>query len=78
MSANHRRGVAQAYTVYETQNEVNFFIEIMKCLLCKCISIIIIIGSHVAQLVGCWTQNPRVMGSIPTGANCFMWNNILG
>ena len=32
----------------------------------------------MAHLVGCWTHNPRVMGSIPTGANCFMWDNILG
>ena len=23
------------------------------------------IRSHVAQLVGCWTHNPRVVGSIP-------------
>ena len=47
------------------------------------------LGSHVAQLVGCWTYNPRqlvgcwtynlrVMGSIPSDANCFMWDNILG
>ena len=35
-------------------------------------------GSHVAQLVGSWTYNPRVMGSIPSDANCFMWDNILG
>ena len=35
-------------------------------------------GSHVAQLVGCWTHNPRVMGSIPGDADCFMWDNILG
>ena len=35
-------------------------------------------GSHVAQLVGCWTYNPRVVGSIPSDANCFMWDNILG
>ena len=33
---------------------------------------------HVAQLVGCWTHNLRVVGSIPTDANCFMWDNILG
>ena len=31
---------------------------------------------HVAQLVGCWT--PRVVGSIPVDADCFMWDNILG
>ena len=36
------------------------------------------LGSHVAQLVGCWTYNPRVVGSIPSDANCFMWDNILG
>ena len=35
-------------------------------------------GSHVAQLVGCWTYNPRVVGLIPSDANCFMWDNILG
>ena len=35
-------------------------------------------GSHVAQFVGCWTHNPRVVGSIPSDANCFMWDNILG
>ena len=29
---------------------------------------------HVAQLVGCWTYNPRVVGSIPSDANCFMWD----
>ena len=28
-------------------------------------------GSHVAQLVGCWTHNQRVVGSIPS-------ENILG
>ena len=32
----------------------------------------------MAQLVGCWTHNPRVMGLIPTDANWFMWENILG
>ena len=32
----------------------------------------------MAQLVGCWTYNPRVVGSIPSDANCFMWDNILG
>ena len=32
----------------------------------------------MAQLVGCWNHSPRVVGSIPTDANCFMWNNILG
>ena len=36
------------------------------------------VGSHVAQLVGCWTYNPRVVGSIPSDTNCFMWDNILG
>ena len=36
------------------------------------------LGSQVAQLVGCWTYNPRVVGSIPSDANCFMWDNILG
>ena len=34
--------------------------------------------SHVAQLVGCWTYNPRVVGSIPSDANCFMWDSIFG
>ena len=29
----------------------------------------------LTQLVGCWT--PRVVGSIPGHANCFMWDNIL-
>ena len=37
-----------------------------------------LLGSHVAQLVGCWTYNSRVLGSIPTDANCFTWDNILG
>ena len=32
----------------------------------------------MAQLAGCWTHNPKVMGSIPKDANCFMWDNILG
>ena len=32
----------------------------------------------MAQLVGCSTCNPRVVGSIPGDANCFMWDNILG
>ena len=32
----------------------------------------------MAQLVGCWTHNPRVVGSIPGDADCFMWDNILG
>ena len=36
------------------------------------------LGSHVAQLVGCWTYNPRVVGSIPIDANCFMWITSLG
>ena len=31
----------------------------------------------MAQLVGCWTYNPRVVGSTPSDANCFMWDNIL-
>ena len=35
-------------------------------------------GSRVAQLVGCLTDNPRVVGSIPTDANCFIKDNILG
>ena len=35
-------------------------------------------GSHVAQLVGRWTHNPRVVGSLPGDADCFMWDNILG
>ena len=30
----------------------------------------------MAQLVGCWTRNPRVMGLIPGNADCFMWDNI--
>ena len=30
------------------------------------------LGSHVAQLVGCWTHNPRVEGSIPGDADCFL------
>ena len=36
------------------------------------------IGSDVAQLVGCWTHNPRVVGWIPGDLDCFMWDNILG
>ena len=32
----------------------------------------------MAQLVGCWTHNLRVMGSIPGDADCFIWDNILG
>ena len=32
----------------------------------------------MVQLVGCWAHNPRVMGSIPTNARCFKWDNILG
>ena len=36
------------------------------------------LGSHVAQLVGCWTHNPRVVGLTPGDADCFMWDNILG
>ena len=36
------------------------------------------LGSHAAQLVGCWTHNPRDVGSIPGDADCFMWDNILG
>ena len=32
----------------------------------------------MAQLVGCWTHNPRVMGSIPGDANCFIWDDIPG
>ena len=35
-------------------------------------------GSLVAQLVGCWTHNPRVVGSIPGDADCFIWDNIPG
>ena len=31
----------------------------------------IITRSHVAQLVGCWTHNPWVVGSIPSDANYF-------
>ena len=38
----------------------------------------LILGSHVAQLVGCWTHKPRVVGSVSTDANFFMWDNILG
>ena len=34
--------------------------------------------SHVAQLVGCWTHNPRVVGPVPGDADCFMFDNILG
>ena len=34
--------------------------------------------SLVAQLVGCWTHNPRVVGSIPGEADCFIWDNIPG
>ena len=36
-----------------------------------------LVGSDVAQLVGCWTHKPKVVSSIPTDANCFMWDNIL-
>ena len=36
------------------------------------------LGSHVAQLVGCWTYNTSVVGSLPGDANWFMWDNILG
>ena len=32
----------------------------------------------MAQLVGCWIHNPRVVGSIPGDADCFIWDNILG
>ena len=32
----------------------------------------------MAQLVGCWTHNPRVVGSIPGDADCLIWDNILG
>ena len=32
----------------------------------------------MAQLVGCWTHNPRVVGSIHGDADCFMWDNIPG
>ena len=35
-------------------------------------------GSLVAQLVGCWTHNRRVVGSITSDADCFTWDNILG
>ena len=35
-------------------------------------------GYQVAQLVGCLTHNLRVVGSIPTDANCFMSDNIVG
>ena len=28
------------------------------------------LGSYVAQLVGGWTHNPRLVGSIPGDANC--------
>ena len=35
------------------------------------------LGSHLAHLVGCWTNNPRVVGSIPGNAVCFMCHNIL-
>ena len=38
-------------------------------------------GSHMTQLVGYWTHNPRVVGLIPTektDANCFTWDNVLG
>ena len=31
----------------------------------------------LAQSVAFYTHNPRVVGSIPTDANCFMWVNIL-
>ena len=26
----------------------------------------------------CWTLNPRVVGSIPGDADCFIWDNVLG
>ena len=32
----------------------------------------------MAQLVGCWTHNQGVVGSIPSDGNCFMRDNILG
>ena len=32
----------------------------------------------MAQLVGCWTNNPRVVCSIPGDSDCFMWDNIHG
>ena len=32
----------------------------------------------MAQLVGWWTHNPRVVGSIPGDADCFIWDNIPG
>ena len=34
--------------------------------------------SFLAQLVVRWTDNPKVLGSIPTVADCFIWDNILG
>ena len=35
-------------------------------------------GSHVVQLVGCWIHTPKVVGSTPISASCFMRDNILG
>ena len=32
----------------------------------------------MAQLVGCWTHNPRVVDLIPVDADCFIWDNIVG
>ena len=32
----------------------------------------------MAQLVGCWILNPRVVGSTSSDADCFTWDNILG
>ena len=32
----------------------------------------------MGQLVGCWTNDPTVVGSILTDANCFTLDNILG
>ena len=31
-------------------------------------------SNHVAQLVGCWTHHPRVVGLIPGDADCFKWD----
>ena len=32
----------------------------------------------MAQLVACWTPNPKIVGSILTATDCFIWDNILG
>ena len=39
---------------------------------------ILILGSYVTQLVGCWTHNPMVVGSTPLLPTVKCWITSLG